>query len=67
MLKKTTDKFINQKNKSKEFYYCKKCVINNHRPITSLENKHRNGSNKLTTRFINMICDALQKIERTNL
>ena len=58
MLKKTTEKFLDQKYKSKELYYCKKCVINNHRPITSLENKHRNGSNKPTTRFINKICDA---------
>tara|TARA_B100000927_G_scaffold287734_1_gene281101 strand:+ start:147 stop:1388 length:1242 start_codon:yes stop_codon:yes gene_type:complete len=59
MLKKTTENFYNNNNKvSKKFFYCKKCVINNHRPITSLENKHINGTKKPTTRFINQICDA---------
>ena len=32
MLKKTTEKFWIKKANGKELYYCKKCVINNHRP-----------------------------------
>ena len=58
MLKRTIENCSYQKKTSKELYYCKKCVINNHRPITSSESEHKNDSIKPTTRFINQICDA---------
>ena len=37
--------------------YCKLCVINNKRPVTSLESKNFIGSQK-TTRFTDGVCDA---------
>ncbi len=38
--------------------FCKRCVISNQRPITSIESKHKSDSKKQTTRFTNGICDA---------
>ena len=31
--------------------FCKRCVISNQRPITSIETKHKSDSKKETTRF----------------
>lgn len=38
--------------------FCKRCVISNQRPITSIETKHKSDSKKETTKFTDGICDA---------
>ena len=63
MLKKTYEVTPDIETKSNNLFYCKKCVINNQRPITSYENEHKNGSFKQTTRFINKVCDACRWAE----
>lgn len=38
--------------------FCKKCVISNQKPISSIESKHTKNHNKITTKFKDGICDA---------
>ena len=38
--------------------FCKKCVISNQKPISSIESKHIKNDRKLTTTFNEGICDA---------
>ena len=48
--------------------YCKKCVISNQKPVSSIESKHKINDKKTTTRFVNGICDAcLWADEKDNL
>ena len=58
MLKKTYETSPNEIPLTNKLFYCKKCVINNQRPISSYENENKIGTVKQTTRFVNKVCDA---------
>ena len=66
MLKKIETNITKEINNDNSLVYCKLCVINNKRPVTSLENKNFIGSQKKTTRFTDGICDASIAVEKKN-
>ena len=47
MLKKIEKNITNEINNFNSLVYCKLCVINNKRPVTSLESKNFIGSKKI--------------------
>ena len=38
--------------------YCKKCVISNQTPVSSVETRHSKNDRKKTVRFVDGVCDA---------
>ena len=66
MLKKIETNITKEINYNNSLVYCKLCVINNKRPVTSLENKNFIGSQKKTTRFTDGICDACRWAKEKN-
>ena len=66
MLKKIEPNIIKEIDNDNSLIYCKLCVINNKRPVTSLESKNFIGSKKNTTRFTDGICDACKWAKEKN-
>ena len=66
MLKKIEPNIIKEINKDNNLIYCKLCVINNKKPVTSLESKNFIGSAKKTIRFTDGICDACRWAKEKN-
>ena len=45
-------------------YFCKKCVISNQRPSTTIEQKHNINTKKEVIKFTDEICDACRAKEQ---
>ena len=66
MLKKIETNITKEINNYNDVVYCKLCVINNKKPVTSLESKNFIGSEKKTIRFTDGICDACRWANEKN-
>lgn len=51
---------------SPNMFFCKRCVISNLRPTSTLEGHHSKGEKKPTTNFVDGICDACIWAEKKN-
>ena len=54
---------MNNQSGTNEVYFCKRCVISNLRPISTIEAEHIHGEVKPTTHFIDGVCDACRWAE----
>jgi N-acetyl sugar amidotransferase len=48
----------------KEVIFCKRCVISNQRPNSTIEHKNHSGVKKQTINFVDGVCDACRFAER---